>query len=316
MAFPLSDLERGPIRSGTPPSEDEVRGMGVFGLEMGRTSRAAIMNDIGAALLIPTGGFGGQSRLFVKGDIRLVGLLALMTRESAAKSIAANLSRAGQNTSTNVLLTLVTASREHASALTATSDRLIDSWDEGGLDFLWKTKDQLGLPKSITGKWSPVPKFKSPETHSWVYPAYIPARDQTVVYGAQIAASFQRSFKPHLGKELGSDPDVALAASSRVARLIWQAYAFLAPGGRAYDPKQPVRAQLGQTFGSQTALSYVVANGRATDAAAPVNLSKIFQDPELNHTEWVRSAKTRVAETLFLERLLTTLRELKMEGES
>lgn len=149
-----------------------------------------------------------------------------------------------------------------------------------------------------------------------MYPAYIPARDQTVVYGAQIAASFQRSFKPHLRKELGSDPDVALAASSRIARLIWQAYAFLAPGGRAYEPKRPVRAQQGQTFGSQTALSYVVASGRATDAAAPVNLSKIFQDPELNHTEWVRSAKTRVAETLFLERLLTTLRELKMEGES
>lgn len=135
MAFPLSDLERGPIRSGTPPSENEVRGMGVFGLEMGRASRAAIMNDIGAALLIPTGGFGGQSRLFVKGDIRLVGLLALMARESAAKSIAANLSRAGTNTSTNVLLTLVTASREHASALTATSDRFIDSWDEGASTF-------------------------------------------------------------------------------------------------------------------------------------------------------------------------------------
>jgi hypothetical protein len=32
-------------------------------------------------------------------------------------------------------------------------------------------------------------------------------------------------------------------------------------------------------------------------------------DPALNGTEWVRSAKTRVAEALFLERLFAEVRE-------
>jgi hypothetical protein len=193
---------------------------------------------------------------------------------------------------------------------------MIDSWREGGMDFLWKNKDQLGLPKAITGSWAPVPKFKSPETHHMVYPAYIPARDQTVVYAAQISSSYQRHFKTHLRTELGTDADVVLKGSSRVARLIWQAYAFLAPGGRGYDPKQPVGPQLGQGFGSQTALSYVIHSARSKEPHAPVTLDQIFKDPVLNHTEWVRSAKTRVAETLFLERLLTTGRELRTGDNS
>ena len=35
------------------------------------------------------------------------------------------------------MLALVTAAREHHSALTATGANLINSFDEGGLDFLW-----------------------------------------------------------------------------------------------------------------------------------------------------------------------------------
>lgn len=46
---------------------------------------------------------------------------------------------------------------------------------------------------------------------------------------------------------------------------------------------------------------------RAKDA----NATEIFQDPNLDHTEWIRSAKTRVAETLFLERLLPTVQKLR-----
>jgi hypothetical protein len=154
-----------------------------------------------------------------------------MSREPAAKSIAANLKRAGRHSETNALLTFVTTGREHASALTATSDKLIDSWREGGMDFLWKTKDQLGLPESITGSWTPVPRFKSPETHHMVYPAYIPARDQTVVYAVQISSSHQVHFKAHPRTELGADADGILAGSSRVARLIWQDMRSWRPAG-------------------------------------------------------------------------------------
>jgi hypothetical protein len=310
--FPFSELDRGPIHLGSPPTEKELREVGRFGVAIGRTGRASLMNAIGTRLLIPPGGFTGQSRLFVKGDIRLEGVLALISHDAAAKSIAANLARAARNTDTNFFLTFVTAAREHASALTATGGKMVDSWREGGMDFLWKNKDQLGLPKAVTGGWAPVPKFRSPETHHIVEPAYIPARDQTVVYAAQISSSFQRHFKARLQHELGADASIALATSSRVARLVWQAYAFLAPGGRAFDPEQPLHAQTGQAFGSQTALGYIIHRARAKDAHALVNLDMIFQDPALNHaTEWVRSAKTRVAETLFLERLLTTVRELR-----
>jgi hypothetical protein len=45
-------------------------------------------------------------------------------------------------------LILVSATREHHSALTATGAGLINSYDEGGLDFLWDEKEKLGLPQA------------------------------------------------------------------------------------------------------------------------------------------------------------------------
>jgi hypothetical protein len=307
----LSDLETGPINLGSPPAEAELLKMAALGLGMDRGARASLMNAIAGRLLMPAGGFRGQSRLFVKGDIRLVGVLALMTRESAAKNIAANLARARQYSDTNTFLTLVTTAREHASALTAATDRMVDSWHEGGIDFLWKTKDLLGLPKSVTSRWEPIPEFKSIETGHMVYPASIPARDQTMVYAAQISSSFRRNFGTYLLSEVGPEAATMLAASSRVARLVWQEYSFLAPGGHLYHPEQRTPSQIGRGFGSQTALSYIIKSGRSIDLGRSGTLNQILTDPMLNHTEWVRSSKTRVAETLFLERLLTAVRELK-----
>jgi len=281
--------------------------MARLGLAMGRGLRASVMNAIGARLLMPGGGFTGHARLFVKGDLRLLGLLALMAHEAAAKAIAFNLARVVRYTDAHVLLALVTAAREQASALTATSDRLIDSWHEGGLDFLWKTKTRLGLPPSLTSRWEAVPRFVSPETHRMVYPAYIPARDQTVVYAAQISSSYQLSFKARVEAELGARSASTLANLPRAARLVWQAYAFLAPGGRRFEPALPARMQLGRSFGVQSALGYVLATARET--SGPVELDRVLTDPVLNGTEWVRSAKTRAAEALFLEKLLGEVRD-------
>lgn len=300
-------LDRGPLNVTCAPSGADIVHLARLGLNMSRGSRAAVMNAIATRLLMPAGGFTGQARLFVKGDLRLLGLLALMAHETAAKAIAFNLARVVRYTDAHVLLALVTAAREHTSALTATSDRLVDSWHEGGLDFLWKSKARLGLPSSITSQWEPVPHFVSPETQHPVYPAYIPARDQTVVYAAQIGSSYQLSFKARVDTELGAHSAVALASLSRAARLTWQAYAFLAPGGRHYDRVVPLRMQLGRGFGVQTALGYLLADAR--EAARPLDLERVLTDPALNGTEWVRSAKTRVAETLFLERLLAGTRE-------
>jgi len=303
--FPVV-LDRGPLNVAVAPSGADLVHMARLGLAMGRGARAAGMNALGARLLIPGGGFSGQARLFVRGDLRLLGLLALMAHEAAAKAIAFNLARVVRYTDTHVLLALVTAAREQTSALTATSDRLIDSWHEGGLDFLWKTKSRLGLPASITSHWEAVPRFVSPETHHTVYPAYIPARDQTVVYAAQISSSYRLSFQARVEAELGAQSASALANLSRAARLAWQAYAFLAPGGRRFEPAVPTRMQLGRGFGVQTALGYVLARARETNG--PVDLDRVLTDPVLNGTEWVRSAKTRVAEALFLERLLGEVR--------
>jgi hypothetical protein len=300
-------VDRGSLNGAVAPSGADVVHVARLGLAMGRSRRVAVMNAIGARLLIPAGGFTGQAHLFAKGDLRLVGLLALMAHDAAAKAIAFNLARVVRYTDSHVLLALVTAAREHSSALTATSDRLVDSWHEGGLDFLWKTKDRLALPRAITSRWEPVPRFISPETRHAVYPAYIPARDQTVVYAAQISSSYRLSFKARVEAELGIGSASALASLSRTACLVWQAYAFLAPGGRHYQAAVPPRAQLGRGFGVHTALGYLLAEAR--EAGRAPDLERVLTDPTLNGTEWIRSAKTRVAETLFLERLLAEVRE-------
>jgi len=90
--------------------------------------------------------------------------------------------------------------------------------------------------------------------------------------------------------------------------LAWAAYAFLAPGGREFDPEKTLASQLGQHFGSRTALDYIAQ--MAKTAGGKPDLDLLIKDPYLSHTEWVRSAKTRAAETLFLERLLKRAREL------
>jgi len=305
-------LDRGPLNVSYAPSGAELADLGHLGLMMGPGPRASLMNALGARLLMPAGGFSGQARLFVKGDLRLLGLLALVAHERAAKAIAFNLGRVARYTDTHLLLALVTTAREHASALTSTSDQLIDSWHEGGLDFLWRTRGRLGLPSSITSHWEPVPHFVSPETHHAVYPAYIPARDQTIVYAAQIASSYQLSFKARVEAELGARSADALARLSRAARLVWQAYAFLAPGGRRYDAALPIRGQLGRGFGVQTALGYLLAGARAE--MRPLDLDRLVTDPALNGTEWIRSAKTRVAEALFLEQLLAQVQRRTLAG--
>jgi hypothetical protein len=49
--------------------------MGVVGLDLEQDGRATLMNQIGAALGMPRGGWHGQAKLFERGDVRLVGFL-------------------------------------------------------------------------------------------------------------------------------------------------------------------------------------------------------------------------------------------------
>jgi hypothetical protein len=314
--FPV--LEEGPTRPRDPITQGQLEAMGNLGLSFGKSRRIEAINTIGMHLRVPLGGWThGRSNLFEKGDIRLRGVLALMTDEAAARHLAVNLASAARYVDGNHLLTLVTAQREHASSLTAHSDALVDSFWEGGLDHLGDNKNQLGLPRDVTNGWRDIRPYYNPDaaprpgkTLPKVHPAFIHARDQVLIYAAQINSSYSRAFRKYLVAALGSEANTTLARASRVGRLCWQALAFLAPGGNEFDPKRALREQAQQHFGIQAALQYLVHRARVANSKGAVDLDQIFMDSELNVSAWIRSCKIRVVETLFLERLLTTVREL------
>jgi hypothetical protein len=243
---------------------------------------------------------------------RVTQLLGVLSHRQTATEVARQLSRARSFTDTNIMLTLVTTWRE---SLKLVPTGAVETWHSGGLDHLWTNRSRLGLPKQVTEAWRPGPTgFDNTETKRDVAPGIIPGKDQAMAYAAQTASSFNLSIKRRLEHSLGADAGSTLARSSRVSKLIWQALAFLAPGGNEYHPKQPARDQLhNRHFGSQSVLSYVIGSVRSKDPKADVSLDQVFKDPAVNDNVWVKSAKTRVVETLLLERLLTTVRELRIK---
>ncbi len=225
-----------------------------------------------------------------------------------ASTIAANLGPAVRFADVSPMLTLVTVNREHGSALYASGERLVDSFWEGGLDHLWPARNSLGLPPTVVQKWKPIHPYPNPDAHlplsqraPNVEPALIPARDQMVIYAAQINASYQR-FQCRLSSLK------LRTASTRVGKIVWQALCFLAPGGARFQAGQPLAAQAGQRFGAQSVLEYLVS----TSPGDTIDLDRVFSDSELNRSAWIRSAKVRTAECLFVERLLSTVRDLRL----
>lgn len=290
------------------PTPREVEAIGVIGLDIGRDGRVTFMNQIGAVLGIPPGGWHGQAKLFDGSDVRLRWLLAKLADQRQAKLIADNLARAGRFVHVNLMLTMVSAAREFDRSLTANGAALVETYHSGGLDFLWENKSRLGLPHAVTQAWRPVPAFTNLETNNPVHPARIPAHDQLVAYGAQIASSFSYSFQVSLRREFGDQAVPTMASVSRLALLVWQAYAFLAPGGNLYDANKRLGDQIGQHFGQSSALGYFAQKARQEQR--PPSLDDILTDHSLDDLEWLRSAKTRAAETLFLEQLLKRARRL------
>lgn len=290
------------------PSACELQAMGHLGIDLGRAGRVALMNQIGQALGVPAGGWHGQSRLFEGNDIRLSALFPTMARPGPAQAIAANLARAARYVHVNLMLTMVIAQREACRSLTATGLARVHTYHQGGLDFLDKEKRQLGLPAAITKTWEPAASFVNAESDNEVFPADIPARDQLLAYAATVAARFSHNFASSLRAEFGVRAGPALGAASRDALIVWQAYAFLAPGGIPFTPARPLGEQLGQKFGQRSALGYHAY--RAREEGRPPSLNDILRDGALERLEWVHSAKTRAAETLFLERLLKKARNV------
>jgi hypothetical protein len=319
VSFSRSVLEEEPLKPGTSPTAAQVQAMGTLGLSFGPTGRIAAINDIGANLRVPRGGWPrAQAKLFEKNDIRLSGVFARMSRATAAKHIADNLASAAHSSHANVMLTMVTAHREHAGSITASGGRMIDSFWEGGLDHLWTSKDHLGLPKSVTRAWKEIKPRANPDFHAGpgkvprdVHPASIPARDQILAYAGQLGTSFEE-FKGRVRTQLGAGAGSALASLSRIGQLVWQAYAFLAPGGNALDAKQSLASQMNQGFGVRTALQYIANIAQADKPGATVDLNQVFLDEALNHSAWVKSAKVRTIEALFLERLFAAVSQLTL----
>lgn len=64
------------------------------------------------------------------------------------------------------------------------------------------------------------------------------------------------------------------------------------------------KQQLGQRFGIRSCLQYLQRNN------SDLQLEALVTDPVLNGCEWIRIAKVRTAEALFLERVLATTRDL------
>jgi hypothetical protein len=67
---------------------------------------------------------------------------------------------------------------------------------------------------------------------------------------------------------------------------------------------ETLKIQLGQRFGIRSCLQYI----KHSDESLPLNA--IVEDEKLNQSEWIRIAKVRVAESLFLERVLQTTRDV------
>lgn len=309
MLSPITFSGDASAPTGPPcPSAPELQGMGALGLELGRAGRVTLMNQIGMALGIPAGGWHGQARLFERDDIRLKDLFPMMARQKVAQLIAGNLERTAHYVHVSLMLVMVIAQREARRSLTATGTAAIQTYHQGGLDFLDKEKGQLGLPQAVTSAWGRAPSFVNAESNNEVFPEFIPARDQLLAYGATIAARFSHNFAASLRGELGAQAGQALTGASRQSLLVWQAYAFLASGGTRYTPDRPLGEQLGQKFGHRSALGYYAY--RARREGRPPSLNDILTDRALERVEWVRSAKTRAAETLFLERLLKKARDV------
>lgn len=294
------------------PSEVELRCIGALGATFQLSHRTELMEEIGRVLNIPKGGWSlGISRLYDGKDIRLVWLLRRLARGRHAGAVSSNLQNARRFVDADTMLTLIVASRENVNSIDDVSMKPIETWTEGGLDYLWLEKDKLGLPPSITNNWRKARPFVSGETNRMVYPAIIPARDQVIAYAAQMRSSYERCFHRFYARMQARDMTVWIGC--RVATLVWKAYAFLAPGGGEYNPKKGLRAQLGQQFGCYTALGYVASSLAPGETRA---LDRILTDDAFNGSEWVRIAKVRVAEALFLELILQDIRDLRGKSDT
>jgi hypothetical protein len=272
------------------------------GRDLGKNGRVALMQTIGERFGIPHEGFStGQSRIYDKDDIRFEQTLRVLSRTVSSRAAAANLKRAMELVpEVDSLLVLTTTAREYHPGLTSRGSEKVDSFRDGGLDFLDDVKNRLGLPKSIVGNWEHIPPYRSDETENLVHPSMIPVRDQILGYAALTRLSF-KNFCTFVKSEEGEARGQALLdCLSRDARAVWQAYSFLCPVGSRFDPKEGPKH--GQKFGVNSAFGYL--RHLASTTRMPFDMNAILTTPALHHTDYVKIAKARALEAAFFQHLL------------
>lgn len=268
------------------------------GLDLQRSGRLALIKEIGkrVGIAVP---YPGPRGLVHRGDVRLVGLLRVLADAGSSEAAAGHLHRVVELVEgVRPLLALTTAARENAGSVTARGSRLIETWHGGGLDYLYRNRNELGLPDAMIREWRWAPSFVSGESGLTVRPARIPERDQLVAYAAQTRHSYD-GFARKVVAQL-SDGERVLAGLTDDARLVWQALAFLGPAGKVFDPRAGL--QLRDHFGATTAWGYLAHRARARRRDLDLNL--LLTDTTLDRSSKVRSAKMRVAEMQFLEELI------------
>ncbi|HXU01688.1 MAG TPA: RHS repeat-associated core domain-containing protein, partial [Polyangia bacterium] len=280
----------------------EARKLGTEGLQ----ARAEEMRKrVG---LSPRGARTKAAKYYDKGgQLRLTYTLTSIGNYSAGAG--KNLARIGSLLpDANQSLALITTAREHGvDSVSGRGTASVETYGEGGLDYLMENKRRLGLPESVTKNWEPGLRLRNPESKlkkpRRVNPAFIPGEDQLLGYAAQTRLSF-KDFESFVRETLGNkEGNEALAGLNEEAKLTWEAYAFLRPYGEELDLKKKKT----QAFGVRTAFELLVAEAKKEGRA--VNLNEVLTNVDIAGDPVVRKSKARAAETLIFNTILDTVRQ-------
>ncbi|HLS29294.1 MAG TPA: RHS repeat-associated core domain-containing protein, partial [Flavobacteriaceae bacterium] len=282
----------------------EIGSMVQTAVDLGSTGREQLMENVSRRVGIDD--LSQAWKMFQGSELKIYNDFISPLSQNFNRSVGAsqNLNRLNDiSLSVPVNLVIATSYREgYGSSIYTQSDEKIHTWHEGGLDFLWKNKDRIPLPEKIKDQWEEVPSFISGETGKEVSPAWIPKRDAILGYAAQTQLSFE-IFSQNVRNELGEDAgNEALEKLSEEAKLVWQAHAFIVPGGKEYEEGANYKS-----WGATTTLQYLGA--KAKKEGAEVDLNEILTDERLGRLVRIKSAKTRAAEALFLEELFKIAEE-------
>lgn len=234
-----------------------------------------------------------------------------------ASRLAANYASAEPIYSDLAMLTVVVL-REHDSGLLATGTRLVDTYDDGGMDQLGVEMDRMRfLPPEIRARWAPAtPGMARERILRRVQPALIPARDQMIAYGAMLRRR-ENIFRGHVKQLFTTRGESMLAAMSVPERRVWTQLSFGRQAGHKFRPARRETphhiAEEAQQFvpnnaGLVTVLSAIAHADslRETDHPSPryaPTLSAIMDNEIFSNMASVRIARVRAAEAEVLERM-------------